>query len=285
MRSPRKLSALFVLSLAAVAASAGGAPDPVPAGTDCHMHVRRRADFPQDGDRALGALEGAGLERGCILSGGYQKPEDCKSAECPSQRTWTVEENDWTLRQASGKKNLLPFCGIPIREAWGPDEARRCAKNGARGLKLHPVAESLSLQGAAAEKKMDGISRAAAAAGMPILIHIAFTDEEIEAFYRIAAAHPKTTYIVAHQLGPKVAELKRAPSNVYVDISGLPLAPRSAAPAFVAIWRSVGMKRILLGSDWPLLHPSEYVAALRAFPLTPEERILITEDNARRLFP
>jgi len=79
--------------------------------------------------------------------------------------------------------------------------------------------------------------------------------------------------------------LKRAPSNIYIDISGLTLAPRSAAPGFVALWRSIGMRRILLGSDWPLLHPSEYVAALRTFPLTPEERKLIVTDNALRLFP
>jgi predicted TIM-barrel fold metal-dependent hydrolase len=141
------------------------------------------------------------------------------------------------------------------------------------------------LRNAEALKNFDGISRAAAESGLPILIHIAFTDEEIEAFFQIAAAHPKTTYIVAHQLGPKMTALKRAPLNIYIDISGLTLAPRSAAPGFVALWRSIGMKRILLGSDWPLLHPSEYVAALRSFPLTSEERRLIIMDNALRLFP
>ena len=162
---------------------------------------------------------------------------------------------------------------------------RRCAKNGARGLKLHTVSEDLSLRDADALKNLRGISRAAAETGLPILIHIDFTDEEIESFFQVAAALPKTTYILAHQLGPKMTALTRAPANVYVDISGLTLAPRSAAPGFVALWRSIGIKRILLGSDWPLLHPSEHVAALRSFPLTPEERSLIITDNALRLFP
>ena len=274
-----------MISLAVMATSANGAPDPVPSGTDCHMHVKSHGDFPQDADRVLSALEGAGLQRACILSGGYQKPEDCKSANCPSQRKWTMKENDWTLQQARNNKNLLPFCGVPVHEAWAADEARRCAKNGARGLKLHPVSEGLSLRKAEALNNFDGISSAAAESGLPILIHIAFTDDEIEAFFQIAAAHPKTAYIVAHQLGPKMVALKRAPSNIYIDISGLTLAPRSAAPGFVALWRSIGMRRILLGSDWPLLHPSEYVAALRTFPLTPEERKLIVTDNALRLFP
>lgn len=285
MRSPGELSALFMICLAFMATTASGAPNPAPSGTDCHMHVKTHGDFPQDADRVLSALEGAGLRRACILSGGYQKQEDCKSDDCPSQRKWTMEANDWTLQQARNNKNLLPFCGVPIGEGWASDEVRRCAKNGARGLKLHPFAEELSLRSSETVSSFNDVSRAAAGVGLPILIHIAFTDEEIDAFFQIATAQPKTIYIVAHQLGPKMAALKRAPSNLYVDISGLTLAPRSAAPAFVALWRGIGMNRILLGSDWPLLHPSEYVAALRVFPLTSEERRLIITDNALRLFP
>ena len=255
------------------------------AGTDCHMHVKQNGDFPQDADRVRSALEGAGLKRACIFAGGYYAPEGCQGADCPSQRSWTEKANDWTLDQAKTGKDLLPFCGVPLREAWAPEEVRRCAAKGARGLKVHPVSEDASLRDPKIFAALGAVSKAAARARLPILIHIAFEDEEITAFYKLAAERPRATFILAHQLGPKLARLAEAPANVLVDISGLPLAPRAAAPGFVALWRKVGMKRILLGSDWPLLHPSEYTAALRAFPLTEEERRMIVEDNARRLFP
>ena len=258
----------------------------IPTGTDCHMHVNPEGEaFPQDANRVLSALEGAGLARGCILSPGYQRPSECQTADCPSQHDWTKQRNDWTLDQARENKNLIPFCGIPINVSWAKEEVLRCAAKGARGLKLHPVSQGLSLTDSQVLLSLDEISLAAADSKLPVLIHIPFKDADIAAFFKIAASHLKTTFILAHQLGPKMAMLSKAPSNVYVDISGLVLAPRAAAPAFVALWRGIGMNRILLGSDWPMLHPSEYVAALRAFPLSDEERRLIISENARRLFP
>lgn len=255
-------------------------------GTDCHMHIHPGEEgVPYDGARVLSALEGAGLERACILSQGYQEPSGCQPPGCPSQRAWTEERNDWTLEQAKQSPNLIPFCGVPISAPWSREEAARCASKGARGLKLHPNSEGLSLVDPEVYRNLLGLSQTAAEHGMPILIHIPFKDPEVDAFFRLAAERPKTTFIAAHQLGPRFKRLVEAPRNVYFDISGLPLAPRTAAAGFVAVWRAAGMDRILLGSDWPLLHPSEHMAALRAFPLTREERRMIITENARRLFP
>lgn len=250
------------------------------------MHVNPHAEgVPQDAGRVLSALEGAGLQRGCILSPGYQKPSGCQSPDCPSQQDWTRKSNDWTLEQARKNRDLIPFCGIPISAAWGKEEVERCAAGGARGLKLHPVAEGLSLKAPQVFTSLQRLAQAAEAAGMPILIHLPFEDADTETFIRLADEQPKTIFIVAHQLGPKGGLLIKAPSNVYVDISGLVLAPREAAPKFVSMWRGIGMRRILLGSDWPLLHPAEHLATLRTFPLSREEFDLITERNARRLWP
>ena len=48
-------------------------------------------------------------------------------------------------------------------------------------------------------------------------------------------------------------------------------------------WRKIGMERVLFGSDWPRLHPSEHRAWLDAFPLTAEERALILTGNPARV--
>jgi predicted TIM-barrel fold metal-dependent hydrolase len=292
MDSARRVDPMRTLLAAVLLISVTGhsqtTPVAEPTGTDCHMHVTPQPEsefIPQDADRVQSALDGAGLLRGCILSPGFNSPKGCHDADCPGQRDWTQTSNDWTLAQARKNKNLLPFCGIPIHVPWSKEEVRRCAAGGARGLKLHPVAEGLSLTDPKAYNGLEKIARAAAKYKLPILIHIPFTDEDAAAFFKLAADNPKTTFILAHQLGPKIALIPKAPPNVYIDISGLVLVPRSAGPRFVAWWRAVGMKRILLASDWPLLHPSEYMAALRAFPLTDEERRMIITDNAQRLLP
>jgi len=264
--------------LAAVLGLAGPASSQM--GTDCHMHVHPQGEgdaFDYGATRVLSALEGAGLQRGCILSEGYRKTDD---------RAWTQKADDWTLEQAAKSPDLIPFCGVPIKAPWAPEEVARCAAKGGRGLKLHPVSEGLSLVDATAYAALEKVTDAAIKAKLPILIHISLTDpKEAEALFRLAASRPQATIIAAHELGPNFALLTKAPPNVYVDISGLVLAPRAAAPKFVALWRAVGMRRILLGSDWPMLHPSEYMAALRAFPLTEEERKLVIEGNALRLLP
>ncbi len=253
------------------------------------MHVHPRGEIPYDADRVLSALEGAGLQRACILSQGYQKPSDCEDAGCPSQREWTQSRNDWTLEQAKKSPNLIPICGIPINEPWGAEELERCAANGARGLKLHPASEGISLKTPAVFERLKGLARIAARFKLPILIHIQFRDEEIEAFFRLTSDMPAATFIVAHQLGQNFKLLEKAPPNVLVEISGLPLIPlpqrRKAAPALVAMWRKIGIERVLLGSDWPLLHPSEHIAVLRTFPLSREEFEKIVTKNALRLLP
>ncbi len=44
------------------------------------------------------------------------------------------------------------------------------------------------------------------------------------------------------------------------------------------------MNRVILGSDWPLLHPSEHRAWLDEYPLTDQEREKLLRTNAERLF-
>jgi predicted TIM-barrel fold metal-dependent hydrolase len=257
-----------------------------PSGIDCHMHVHPDGEaFPYDAARVRSALEGAGLAGACILSQGYQRPSGCEPPDCPSQQDWTRARNDWTLAQAKQDPALLPFCGVPIQTPWSVEEVRRCAAAGARGLKLHPVSEKLSIRDAAVFQALGAITEVAGAGRLPVLIHVGFQDRaEVDALFRLAASQPRTLFIAAHELGQNFEALLKAPPNVHAEISGLVLAPKAAWPAFLAMWRAFGVQRVLLGSDWPLLHPSEYVAALRSLPLTDEERAMIMTDNARRLF-
>lgn len=271
----------MIATLLAGAARAG------PAGTDCHMHVQPSGlgGLPNDAARVQLALEGAGLARACVLSFGYKAPSDCTPPDCRSQREATQKANDWTLAEAAKSENLLGFCGVPIMAPWAGDEVARCAKAGARGLKLHSKGEGITLRDAGPAAAFGAVLDASAKAQLPVLIHIGAGAEEATAFFAIVASHPKATVIAAHFLAQDAALLPKAPKNLYVEVSGLVLAPKAAGAYFVKMWREMGMERVLLGSDWPLLHPSEHLAYLRAYPLTAKERDLIVRANALRLFP
>ncbi len=262
-------------------AKPAGAPH---AGTDCHMHVHPNGEVPYTAERVLGALEGAGLQRACMLSQGYQRPS-CDAADCGPQRPFTEGRNDWTIEQARQSPHLLPFCSVPLREPWAVEEVQRCLGRGARGLKLHPASEGVSLTDPGIAAALDAIAAKVAAAQVPLLIHVRFQEAaEVRALFELARRAPTTTFIAAHLLGQNMKLLTEAPPNVFVETSGLVMAPKQAMPAFVAVWRAVGLERVLLGSDWPLFHPSDHLARLRDMGLTDDELDQLVRKNAERLF-
>ena len=239
--------------------------------------------------QALAALDAAGLGRGCVLSPGYRRAPACQAAPCAAQRGWTQAMNDWTLAQAaSAPSRLLLFCGVPLSAPWAPSEVARCAQAGGRGLKLHPVSEGLSLRQPATAERLERVLKAAAAAKLPVLIHVDMASaDEVKALFALAGAVPTAQVIAAHQIAPNLALLPQAPPNVWTELSGLTLLPPAAVPAFVAVWRAFGVQRILLGSDWPTLNltPKAHVARLREAPLSAQELERIVDGNGQRLLP
>jgi predicted TIM-barrel fold metal-dependent hydrolase len=252
-------------------------------GVDVHLHLKPPAI---DGAAAVAALDDAGLARGVVLSPGYHLAEGCAALPCEAQRAHTEAMNDWALAEAAqAPARLLAFCGVPWMAAWGPAEVARCARAGARGLKLHQVNAGVSLKDTAAATAFVNLLLVAAKHQLPVLVHVAMDDEEeVRAFFALAPVAAGVQLIAAHQLAPSLALLAEAPDNVWIEVSGLTHAPAAAGNAFVPVWRAMGMQRVLLGSDFPLLSPKAHVDMLKAYPLTDDERHQILVDNPARLF-
>lgn len=198
--------------------------------------------------------------------------------------------NDWTIHDVGehGAGRLLPFCGIPISVDWSAAEVQRCAEAGARGLKLHAVRERLSFLDENSAAALKRVLQASATARLPVLIHIPMESaDEVRAFFAIARSIPDAQVIAAHQIAPNLPLLGEAPDNVWIEVSGLTLAPLEAANAFVSAWRQFGIERVMLGSDWPTmgLSPRAHVDHLAQYPLTESERASVIHGNGLRLFP
>lgn len=291
-RTPAPMASLLILRhiLTVLLLLAGVACRPVPGAPasssphaiDFHMHLRSL-----DGaeiQRAQRAVVESKLDFGVVVSPGYHVAEGCSRFPCEAQQAWTEEKNDRLLDGVRPFRVLLPFCGIPLGYAWSVREVSRCVRLGARGIKLHPVAQKVSLENKDVKGSLEAVVSEAATLEIPILIHVESNKpSEVTALFEVAAREPRATVVVAHQLGASLPRMVHAPKHVLIDMSGLALAPAESGAFFVGLWREIGVDRVLFGSDWPIMSPSNNAAALERLGLRPEEKRLIFGENARRI--
>jgi predicted TIM-barrel fold metal-dependent hydrolase len=152
---------------------------------DAHTHLGldedgRSLDLPT----LLGQLDAAGARRACVFP--LHDPERRPSYRVPNDRVlgWAGESDG----------RLIPFCRLDPAEA-PVVEGERCIGRGARGIKLHPRAQSFSFDG----PEMDGIFTLAGEAGVPILIHAGRGMPPIaDGLANLALRHPEVVLILAH---------------------------------------------------------------------------------------
>jgi len=206
---------------------------PAPAGGafDAHCHLGRDADGHRLGaDELLADLDRFGLRRAV-----------CFPLNDPGPDGQFMAANAGVLaaaRRSGGR--LVPFCRVDPTGDWEP-AVRRAADGGARGLKLHPVAQRFALDAPG----VAGCAREAAARGWPVVIHAGYMARPIggpvDALLR---AVPDVRLILAH--GGRgdaraVAAVARASGQVMLDTS------LAALPDLVELPAS----RLCFGSDRP----------------------------------
>ena len=135
---------------------------------------------------------------------------------------------------------IVPFCRVdPSRGA--ADAMRRAAAGGARGLKLHPVAQRFALDSPDAV----GAVERAADLGWPVLIHAGFAARPIaDALVRLLTAVPDARLILAHGARGDLRDVLRLLADregIYFDTS----------LALVSDLVELGPERLCFGSDRP----------------------------------
>jgi uncharacterized protein len=157
--------------------------------------------------------------------------------------------NDRVLGWAQESEGrFVPFCRLDP----GDDplaEGERCLERGARGIKLHPRAQSFGFHDGVA----DGIFALAEQAGVPILIHAGRGMPPIaDGLVDLALRHPSVVLILAHagiaDQGVFASRLSDHPGILY-DTSCF------SALDVVALFARVAPQRIVFGSDPPYGRP------------------------------
>jgi len=158
------------------------------------------------------------------------------------------------------------------------DEIKRCRQDyGMRGLKIYSTPE-LSI----AEPAMIPILEICAELNMPILAHT--TPQECEF---LLSAVPEVQFIMAHAGGQPFAHgdwnraimaAQKFP-NLYLDTASSAIDTVFVETCVAAL----GAKRILFGTDTPLLDPWPQLVKIRETRLSEEDRQLIMGGNILRL--
>jgi uncharacterized protein len=207
---------------------------------DAHTHL----GLDEDGrsltlGELLSQLDAAGARRACVFP--LHDPERQPSYRLPNDRVlaWAGESDG----------RLTPFCRLdPAEDPLA--EAERCLAAGARGVKLHPRAQSFVFDG----PEMDGVFGLAESENVPILIHAGRGLPPLaDGLADVALRHPGAVLILAHgaicDQGILTSRLAEHPGVLYDISCFFPLD-------VIELLARVPIERIVFASDPPYGMPA-----------------------------
>lgn len=203
------------------------------------------------------------------------------------------QRNVWTCDIAREHESLIAFIGVDaVMDAETMSrEVEEKAVLGARGIKLHPEVQRISLNdprlwpafGAAQEKEMIILTHAGPFEGTDgSHSHPSMAADVLRAF-------PKLKLVLAHLGGrpfyKEAVQLARAFPQLLFDCCGL-LRSREGGLSdeeITGMFRELGVHRILYGSDWASGDPVSDIQRLMALPLSDDEKQMVLHGNAGSL--
>jgi len=192
---------------------------------------------------------------------------------------------------------LIPFASIdPHKGKLGAREARRLiADFGIKGFKFHPTMQGFYPNDRLAYPLYEAIAEAKAIAlfhtgqtgvgsgmaggnGMRLKFSNPMLIDDVAVDFpdmRIVLAHPSFPW---QDEALAVAQHK---PNVFIDLSGW--SPKYFPDSLVRYTNTILKKKMLFGSDWPMLAPERWLADFEKIAIKDEVRPLVLKDNAARL--
>jgi uncharacterized protein len=234
-------------------------------------------------EELIASMDQAGVERSVICGFSWQRPSLCRF------------HNQYLLEAASRYPDrLIVFLSLLFSEPdWSARELEEGIRGGAKG-----VGEIAFYQGEMTSRDIrlaKPLLTLMERDRTPLLLH---TNERlghpypgkgmtpVERFYELALASPGLPIILAHWGGgllfyELMPEGGKALKNVYYDTAASPfLYSRKIYPAACEI---VGSRKILFGTDFPLIRAGRYFKEMEESGLSKEDRADILGLNAMRL--
>lgn len=260
---------------------------------DAHVHLNNYHDGRDAPVQAqVGELFAKMAERGvdhAVVITSYKVDCDRPSVESVLEtlrgdpRTTVVEG----LRWAEGDRSDLDALGQRLRDGQ------------VRGVKLYPGYQPYPIN----DPSLDAVYDLAAKYQVPVLIHTGDTYAKgAKLRYAhpllvddVAVDHPDVTFVMCHAGNPwfvDAAEVLYKNDNVYADISGLTLGAFEADFERLMVRRLAEMidylgtdeRKLMYGSDWPLVSMAAYVEFLERLPMDPTAKECLSWRTAAGVF-
>ena len=189
---------------------------------------------------------------------------------------------------------MIPFASIdPARGAEGVREARRLIEHyGVRGFKFHPQYQEFFPNDRSAYPLYEVIAQAE----LPALFHTGHSGMGtglpggggIRLKYGnpmdvddVAVDFPTMPIVLAHPSWPwqdEALSICLHKPQVYIDLSGW--SPKYFPPQLIQYANTQLKRKVLFGTDYPLITPDRWLADFEKIDIRPEVRPLILKENA-----
>ncbi len=209
-----------------------------------------------------------------------------------------VSNDEVAAFAAANSDIMMAFASVdPMRGAEAVREARRLiAGGGIRGFKLHPPLQQFHANDKAAYPFYEVVAEAK----LPVIFHTGHSGigtgmpggGGVRLKYGnpmdiddVAVDFPDMPIIMAHPSFPwqdEAISVCLHKPQVYIDLSGW--SPKYFSPILIQYANTLLKKKMLFGSDYPLITPDRWMTDFAAIAIRDEVRPLILKENAARLF-
>ena len=192
---------------------------------------------------------------------------------------------------------LIPFGSVdPHAGKAAVVRARRLVEDhGVRGFKFHPSMQAFEPN----DPRYYPLYEVLQELGVPALFHTGQTGigaglpggRGIKLRYSapmllddVAADFPELTIVLAHPSVPwqdEAISIATHKANVYIDLSGW--SPKYFPPQLVRAANSLLKRKVLFGSDFPVITPDRWLADFAGLEIKDDVRPLILKENAMRV--
>jgi len=225
-------------------------------------------------------LDTAGFDLGVVFGFGFRDPGLCRMV------------NDYVIEKARQyPRRLIGFMSVSPGAKGVEREIARCHEAGLRGVgEICPVGQGFAIDDSRETRALVGACRER---GLPVVLHVnepvghaypGKTGTSLRQVESFIGDSQGLSVVLSHLGGgllfyEAMPELREKFRRVYYDTAAAPfLYDKTAYGAALAL--GLGDK-VIFGSDFPLLHPSRYLAALESLPEAGFDRIM--GGNAERL--
>lgn len=226
----------------------------------------------------LGALESAGVSRALVSA--WHGPEGAM-----------ISNDEVAGFVAQAPDRLLGVASVDLRRPMeAVRELRRCVEElGFKGLRMLPWLWELPPD----DRRYYPLYAACVELGVPFCLQVGHAGplrpsepgRPIPYLDRVACDFPELTIVGGHIGYPWTTEMIAMATkyeNVFIDTSAY--KPSRYPDELVAFMQKHGRRKVLFGSNFPMIQPAACVAQLDALGLDEEARALFLAGNAERVF-